>query len=762
MKNGTPRNIHQTNLLLKSFLEVNNLISFENGALQSEDGFRRMVESISQYFYSVEIQDGKYGRTIHSPGCYLVTGFTPQEFENNPNLWFQIIHEDDKKRVLENLDSAKKVDILPPFEHRLVKKKGEVRWVRNNSFVRKNVDNIIFSLEGIIVDITEEKRSREEILRMNQKLEQRVVERTMELLTVNSELQIISRFQDAILNGTNYLIVSTDKKGIIRSINETAQKYLGYTAQELIGKETPAIFRNKSVFHEDSKQESLFYIEPSNEAIIIKAQKQLPDEIVCTLSPKGRPCFPVQLSITTLKDHLGNVTGFLGIAKDFTQLRKAEEERIKEELHILRLLNLNQMIEFSEKELVKFSLDGGKSLTGSEVCYAIFANQQGSGFSEFSWITSEGFEFYDGNEKEEPDFFTQELWKDALQEHCPFSIQNNPVFPCFKKMVNSIAISFRNHLRVSLFEGNSIVVVAGMANKKADYTEIEAKKLSILMYEMWRLVYRKRIEKDQETLRKALVKAREQEIKIGFQIQKTLLMGKPPKGILGAKIEALTIPSLGIDGDFFDFLVHSSQCFDVFAGDVMGKGLTAALVGAATRSYFHQAISYLLLNSARGTFPSPIEIVEKVHSEITPQLSELESFVCLHMARFDMKQMQMNLINCGHTQVIHFRKRSGKCELIPETSTALGINFQEKYPQLSITFGPGDLFLFYSDGLTEARNLSKEFFGINRLCQLAQKYALCPPHEIAEQICSAVFSFSASKDLSDDLTLVIVSIDNII
>src|SRR5215471_15363956 len=74
-----------------------------------------------------------------------------------------------------------------------------------------------------------------------------------------------------------------------------------------------------------------------------------------------------------------------------------------------------------------------------------------------------------------------------------------------------------------------------------------------------------------------LAQARQREVEIGAKIQQTLLLGQPPQHLPRVRMAALTIPSQQIDGDFYDFFQHSDQCVDVVVGDVMGKGIPAAL-----------------------------------------------------------------------------------------------------------------------------------------------------------------------------------------
>ena len=110
-------------------------------------------------------------------------------------------------------------------------------------------------------------------------------------------------------------------------------------------------------------------------------------------------------------------------------------------------------------------------------------------------------------------------------------------------------------------------------------------------------------------------KAREKEIiDIGSEIQQTLLQGQPPQDLPGIGVAAFTMQSLRIGGDFYDFFKHNDHCLDVIIGDVMGKGIPAALMGAAIKNRFVRAINHLIAKEGIGRIPEPEEIVRLVHS----------------------------------------------------------------------------------------------------------------------------------------------------
>ena len=255
-----------------------------------------------------------------------------------------------------------------------------------------------------------------------------------------------------------------------------------------------------------------------------------------------------------------------------------------------------------------------------------------------------------------------------------------------------------------------------------------------------------------------LAEAHEREIKIGFRIQQMLLLDQPPRDVPGLRVAALTIPSQWIDGDFYDFFKHENQCLDLIVADVMGKGIPAALLGAATKSHFTEALCHLMAMSRNGRVPEPKEIVTLAHAGMVRHLIDLESFVTLCYARLDLSRRSLDLVDCGHTGIIHWRARTGLCEMLHGDNLPLGIREGEIYDQICVPFEPADLLLFYSDGVTETRNSAGELFGADRLAECVRINSDLEPAALVDAIRKAVFTFSESDRLTDDLTCVAIKV----
>jgi sigma-B regulation protein RsbU (phosphoserine phosphatase) len=252
-------------------------------------------------------------------------------------------------------------------------------------------------------------------------------------------------------------------------------------------------------------------------------------------------------------------------------------------------------------------------------------------------------------------------------------------------------------------------------------------------------------------------KAREQDlIEIGAKIQQTLLLGKLPECFPDLNIAALTQASQRVDGDFYDFICHQDKCLDVFIGDVMGKGVPAALIGAATKANFYRAITQLIFQNETKQIPYIEQIVQHVHQVMSNELIELEKFVTLCYVRYHSSDNSIDLVDCGHTQTIHYQANTNNCSLIKGDNTPLGFIPDENYQQIKFNFNPGDILFLYSDGFTEACRPDGTFFGEDRLVACIKEYFNQDPNSIVKHIQEEVFKFARTDRLGDDLTCVVL------
>ncbi len=134
---------------------------------ESEERYRRLLDATTDYIYTVKLENGRTRSTSHGPGCEGVTGYSPADFSEDPYLWYKIIHEDDRLRVKGHLSGILEGKPPLPFEHRIVRRDGTVRWIRNTAIPHYNGNGVLVGYDGLICDITETKLS-EEALRQSQ------------------------------------------------------------------------------------------------------------------------------------------------------------------------------------------------------------------------------------------------------------------------------------------------------------------------------------------------------------------------------------------------------------------------------------------------------------------------------------------------------------------------------------------------------------------------------------------------------------------
>jgi two-component system sensor histidine kinase/response regulator len=158
---------------------------------------------------------------------------------------------------------------------------------------------------------------------------------------VEEKMHEIAAFQEAMLNSTDYAIISTDLKGVVTSFNTTAASWLGYTPEEVIGKTTPALWHDRREVAARSYALSIELgrpVEPGFDAFVAKVGPGRNDQSEWTFIRKDGSRFPVSLSATALVSTGGRVIGYLGVINDITA-RKQVEKKLQDQALILDQAN---------------------------------------------------------------------------------------------------------------------------------------------------------------------------------------------------------------------------------------------------------------------------------------------------------------------------------------------------------------------------------------------------------------------------------------
>lgn len=259
-----------------------------------------------------------------------------------------------------------------------------------------------------------------------------------------------------------------------------------------------------------------------------------------------------------------------------------------------------------------------------------------------------------------------------------------------------------------------------------------------------------------------IAQSRARELLVGAQIQRTLLFGRMPTHIGGLAIATFTQPSEVIDGDFYEFFAFDDESFDIAIGDVMGKGIPAALMGAAVKKHLNRSTAWLLSrNPAPGYRPAPEDIVNDLQHRVGNDLLELDSFVTLSYLRIDMAAGEAVLVDAGHLPVIQASEAGPR--LLRGDNLPLGVLEDERYRQAAFPVTAGDLLFMYSDGITEACNSAGEEFGQDRLVDLIQRMhaAGTPPAMVVQNVRWHVNEFENYAVPRDDRTCIALQLPKV-
>jgi len=128
---------------------------------QIEKRYERLINYLTDYIYTVKIYNGKVVDTFHGPGCVNVTGYTSQDYREDPELWFRMVHKKDSKKVLEQSRKALAGENVEPIEHRIIHRDGSIRWIRNIMIITSDEFGKPIYYDGLINDITDLKKAEE-------------------------------------------------------------------------------------------------------------------------------------------------------------------------------------------------------------------------------------------------------------------------------------------------------------------------------------------------------------------------------------------------------------------------------------------------------------------------------------------------------------------------------------------------------------------------------------------------------------------------
>jgi sigma-B regulation protein RsbU (phosphoserine phosphatase) len=230
-------------------------------------------------------------------------------------------------------------------------------------------------------------------------------------------------------------------------------------------------------------------------------------------------------------------------------------------------------------------------------------------------------------------------------------------------------------------------------------------------------------------------------------------------------------PARTVSGDYYDFLTLNSDKLILAVGDVSGKGISAALLMAtihsAVRAYSLEGMpalrepvgagaaagsSLLLASGLSGAEMSAGAMLSLLNHQLY-QSTPMEKYATLFLGVYDGRQRKLTYSNGGHLPPI-ILGQDGSVRRLDQGGTVVGLFAHRTYPEASVALRQGELFVAYSDGVTEPENDFGEF-GEQRLIDLVWEHRDQPLARISEIVTAAVDDWIGASEQPDDITLVL-------
>jgi sigma-B regulation protein RsbU (phosphoserine phosphatase) len=238
----------------------------------------------------------------------------------------------------------------------------------------------------------------------------------------------------------------------------------------------------------------------------------------------------------------------------------------------------------------------------------------------------------------------------------------------------------------------------------------------------------------------------QKELAIAQGIQHGLFPEECPAGP-GWEASAHFRPARELGGDLYDFYDLGGSLLGLAVGDVAGKGVPAALYGAFTSG---------VVRARAFERRSPQDLMARVNR--TLRRRGVEALFCaLGYALFDFSARTVRLANSGLPYPLRFRAETARAEWLELGGLPLGSFDGSTYEELAIDLHPGDVFVFHTDGVTDARRGSEEY-GAARLLERVERFAALPAPELGDRIVEDVEEFMGGAHHVDDLTLIVVKV----
>jgi serine phosphatase RsbU (regulator of sigma subunit) len=207
-----------------------------------------------------------------------------------------------------------------------------------------------------------------------------------------------------------------------------------------------------------------------------------------------------------------------------------------------------------------------------------------------------------------------------------------------------------------------------------------------------------------------------------------------------------------VGGDYYDFVQLDERHLSVLIGDVSGKGVSAA--------FYMTMVKGIIKTLSRKTRQPAALLAEA--NEIFWENAPRNVFVTVIYGVFDLVEKTLTIASAGHNPLIAWKKKTNTTKLLNPRGVGLGLVQPDRYKSIiesvTIPIEENDIFVFYTDGVSESMNARQEIFGEERLQEAVRNSAHLSSRAIQKNIVETVSRFSGKAPQHDDFTMVVVKV----
>ena len=238
------------------------------------------------------------------------------------------------------------------------------------------------------------------------------------------------------------------------------------------------------------------------------------------------------------------------------------------------------------------------------------------------------------------------------------------------------------------------------------------------------------------------------EVRIARDVQERLFPQTLPP-IAGLEYAGACRPAFGVGGDYYDFLALPGGKLGIAIGDVSGKGIAAALTMASLQAS---------LRSEATRAPDDLAGLMGNVNRLLHQALASNRYATFFYGQYDPAARRLTYVNAGHNPPMLFHACKGDWQVarLEACGTVVGLLEDAAYEQASLPLAPGDMFVAFTDGVSEAMNAGEEEWGEERLIDALQHCHGLPPTETIACIMRAADEFVAGAKQHDDMTIIVL------